>query len=537
MSFRHQHLRVQAKRVQINHQRTTSLCRCAIHPGFCRKFSFWIWFFQKDGNNEKVFLGKGNRWEIVGGRDLDGPVTYKIIFEFENNASEFCKTEDFVDFTVNRHSNFNINFEKGVDNCNSKDGVLVIETVTKLDILRVRREGIVIAAYRNLIEGEVIKIPNLSPGLYVASGALNGCSSSRGTVLPLINPPSGLQYTVQEIIGETCGFSGKTDGQIKIKWLEANFSGSYTLLTATGGIVKRGNLIDVRELTILAAAGNYFLEISNTYGCLNPRVQRITIGSKRQVAFNVPDRFTVCEYYDFKPLTDQNLKFTLTYPDGSKVNRNKGEAFRIDQSGEYFLMGLESDSQNGFCPRETSVFVNVNKQVQFEPELISRDCSGNKQYKASLFGEDPNKFNIKWTNGKNQVVGTDGFLFPISSGEFKLDVQPKNSETCPATAKVFIIENNVLSVEGNLKASVLCPGSSSLIELSTDLAEVKKIFWIFIDPTGNSSVLDEYRDMTEFTVQNPGTYEAVVFNEMNCEIGRNLLTVVETTAMAAFQIP
>lgn len=498
---------------------------------------FGSWFFQKEGNDEKVFLGKGNKWEIVGGRDLDGPGIYKIIFEVDNSAAEFCKTEDSVNFTVNQHSNFNINFEKGVDNCNSKDGVLVIEAVTKLDILRVRREGVVIATYRNLIEGEVIKIPNLSPGLYVASGALNGCSRSRGTVLPLINPPSSLQYTIQEIIGETCDLSGKIDGQINIKMLEANFSGSYKLLTTTGGIVKRGNLVDVQELTVLAAAGNYFLEISNGDGCLNPRAQRITIGSKGQVAFTAPERFTVCEYYDFTPSTNQNLGFTLTYPDGSKVTKNKGEAFRMDQSGEYFLLGFESDSQIGLCPRETSIFVTVNKQVQFEPELISKDCFGNKQYKANLFGEDPSRFNIKWINEKDEVVGTEEFLFPISSGEFELDVQPKNSENCPAPPKAFVIENTVLAVDVSLKASVLCPGSSSLIELETDLEEVKKIFWLFIDPSGNSTVLDQLENKTEISVQNPGTYEVVVFNEMNCEIGRSFVSVAESTAIAAFQIP
>ena len=496
---------------------------------------FGKWYYQKEGTSDTIFLGEGSKREIVG-RDLAGPGVYKILFEVDNSNLDYCKTKDSILFTVNQHSDFNVNFESGVENCSSGDGVLIIEAVTDLSILRVRRNGVVIATFRNLIAGEVIRLPNLSPGLYAASGALNSCSRSKGVVLPLLNPPNQLQYSIEEVIDEVCNVSGKIDGQIKVKMSEPGFTGSYRLLTTTGGLVKSGEVSDVQQFSINAAAGNYILELTSGSGCVNPKPERIVVRGKPQVTYTIPDRISICEYFDFVPSTNQALVFTLTYPDNSKVTKNKGEAFRIDQSGEYFLLGFESDAMAGLCPRETSLFVTLTNPIDYEPELISRDCFGNKQYKANLFGEDPSRFNIRWINEKNEVVGTEEFLFPISSGQFKLDVQPKNSEACPVPPKAFMIENSALSVEVNLKASFLCPGGSSFIELETDLNEVKKIFWLFIDPSGNTQVLDQFENKREITIQNPGIYEAVVFNDLNCEIGRKFITVSETTAIAAFEI-
>jgi hypothetical protein len=499
--------------------------------------NFGKWYYQKENEDEKVFLSEGNKLEFTSSRNLDGPGNYLIIFEVDNSDNAYCKLTESIPYRVNVSPEVNMSLVQGSTDCNANDGVFLLVAETDIDLVRFRKDGIVIARYEKVKKGDEIRITGLKSGLYGVSIALGSCSKTFGALIPLVNVPSNLQFSIQEVVHETCDENGKINGKINVKLLQPNFSGRFNLLTTSGAIVQSNVLTNVQEFSISAPAGNYHIELTNGQGCRLPTTQRVIIQAKAQVVFSAPARLTICEYYDFTPTTNQNLEFTLTYPDGSKVTKNKGEAFRMDQSGEYFLLGMESDSQNGFCPRETSIFVTVNKQVQFDPELISKDCFGNKQYKANLFGEDPSRFNIKWINEKNEVVGTEELLFPISSGEFKLDVQPKNSETCPAPAKAFIIENTVLSVNVNLKASVLCPGSSSLIELATDLAEVKKIFWLFIDPAGNSSVLEQYEDKTEFTVQNPGTYEAVVFNEMNCEIGRNLITVVETTAMAAFQIP
>ena len=498
---------------------------------------FGSWYYQKEGTVEKVFLGFGNKWEIVGGRDLDGPGAYKIIFEVDNTASEFCKTVDSVNFTVNQHSNFSINFERGSENCDSNDGVLVIEAITKLDVLRVRRNGVVFATYRNLNEGEVIRIPGLSPGLYAASGAFNGCSRSRGAILPLLNPPGNLKYIIKEVIGENCDASGKIDGQILIKMLEANFTGSYRLLTTTGGVVKSGNIEDVEEFTILAPAGNYFIEISNMEGCVLPTLDRIVVSSKPQVVYSIPERLNVCEFFDFVPVTNQDLSFTLTYPDNSTITKNKGEAFRIDQSGEYFLLGFENGSQEGLCPRESSLFVTVTNPVDYQPELVSRDCFGNKQYKANLFGADPSRFNITWKNEKNEIVGNEEFLIPTSFGEFELDVQPKNSEICPTLPKKFTVDKTVMEVETSLQTTTLCPGGIAEITLITDLEEVTRISWIYIDLLGAVTVLEEFENETRISVSNPGNYEAVVFNDFFCEIGRDLVAIQISEDLAFFEVP
>ncbi|MCH6235572.1 gliding motility-associated C-terminal domain-containing protein [Cognataquiflexum rubidum] len=498
---------------------------------------FGNWYYKKRDGNEKVFLGQGSKKEIISTRDLQGEGEYDIIFEVDNTYNNFCKASEQIGLKVNQTADVSLSFENQTTNCGSDDGVLLVVALTDLDLLRVRRNGIEIARFENLVKGQEMRIPGLSPGLYTASAAFSGCSRTRAAVIPLANPPADMIFNLVEVIGETCNDSGKVDGQIKIKMNDTSFIGSFRLLSTSGAVIKSGTVDSQNIFSIYAPAGNYFLEISNDEGCVFPRPQRITIGSKGQVVFAAPERLTVCEYFDFTPTTNQNLEFTLTYPDNSQATKSSGESFRLDQSGEYILLGLEKDSQGGFCPRETSIFVTVTNQVQFEPELISRDCFGNRQYKANLFGADPSKFYIKWINEIGQVVGTEEFLFPVSSGEFKLEVRPVNSEACPIPTKSFIIEAPVLAVDVTLQATVLCNGGNAEISLDTDFQEVKTIYWIYIGPTGESMVLDQSENKTSISVTNPGTYEAVVYNDLACEIGRNLITITENNAKADFEVP
>ncbi|MCL6260703.1 hypothetical protein M3O96_16480, partial [Aquiflexum sp. TKW24L] len=498
---------------------------------------FGNWFYKRRDVNQKVLLGQGSKIEIISAGDLDGVGEYDIIFEVDNADNNFCKVSEKIGLKVNQTAEVSVVFENQTTSCVSNDGVLLVVALTDLDLLRIRRNGIEIARFENLVQGQELRIPGLSPGLYTASAAIGGCSRTRAAVVPLANPPADMRFNLVEVIGETCNDTGKIDGQIKIKMNDPSFIGSFRLLGTNGAVIKSGTVDSQIIFSIYAPAGIYFLEINNDEGCVFPRPQRITIGSKGQVAFTAPERLTVCEYFDFTPVTSQNLEFTLTYPDNSQVIRSSAESFRLDQSGEYFLLGVEKDSQGGFCPRETSIFVTVTNQIQFDPELISRDCFGNKQYRANLFGADPSRFYIKWINEIGQVVATEEFLFPVSSGEFKLEVRPVNSEACPIPTKSFIIEAPVLAVDVALAASVLCAGGNSEITLSTDFQEVETINWIYISPSGESMFLDKFKNKTSITVNNPGAYEAVVYNDLACEIGRNLITVIESNAKADFEVP
>jgi hypothetical protein len=61
--------------------------------------------------------------------------------------------------------------------------------------------------------------------------------------------------------------------------------------------------------------------------------------------------------------------------------------------------------------------------------------------------------------------------------------------------------------------------------LNTDEEEVNHTEWIFFDLNNNRIDLTQFDDLFEIQVSEEGTYEAVVYNKLGCEIGRNLIEV------------
>jgi hypothetical protein len=497
---------------------------------------FGKWYAQLDGSTERRLIGEGSRVDFLS-NSMGGPGSYQIIFEVDNSEKRYCKLSESVALNVFETGDVAMRLEKPADTCDARNGELVLEASTDLTLLRLRRDNTEIARFENVKKGETFRVSGLAPGLYRASANLGSCGRTRVLVVPLANPPSEMQFQVTEVVDETCNESGKVDGKIRIRMAQGGFKGSFRLLSSSGTVIRSGQLENAQDFEISAPAGTYYLEIANPSGCVFPAVNRIVIRTKGQVNFSVPDRFTVCSYFDFVPNTTQNLFFRLTYPDNQVVTKGKGESFRLDQEGEYTILGLDENTVDGLCPRELSFFVRLTNPIEYQPELVSTDCFGNKQYRVNLFGADPSKVNIRWFNEKNEVVGTEQFLFPTSFGEFKLDVQPKDSEVCPLPPKSFTIEKSVLEVAAELGSGVLCPGSQTTVGLTTDFDIVKKIVWLYIDENGKLESLENYLDLPEITISKPGTYEAVLFNQLGCEVGRKFLSVPVSKDLAEFEIP
>jgi hypothetical protein len=499
------------------------------------KGAFGQWFFRKEESDDKTLLGEGNTLVFRRGI-LDGPGNYDIIFEVDNRDNEYCKLTDLIPLNLIVQPRFQFYFESGSESCESEDGVLVILPAVDLDYVQLRKDNVNLTRFFDLKQGVELRIPGMKAGVYRASGAVGSCTTGRTAVVPLSNPSTDLLYSIEEIIDETCNDRGKIDGSFKVKMLEEAFGRNFIIYN-TGGVSLLSGVIENNEFEFSGPSGNFYFEIFNQEGCVNPSPERINIQSKGQVSFSTPNRITVCETFDFIPDTNENLIFTLTYPDNTTDIKTSGEAFVLDQEGKYTLIGVDADLERAFCPRESSFDVHLTSPVEYEPELVSRDCFGNQEYRANLFGADPGRVDIKWYNENNQVVGTELVLFPTTFGEFKLDVQPRNSEFCPKPSKSFIVNEPILKMDILLEANPLCGDSYSVIRINNESENIGTVKWIFFDSEGNASELVDRENQLQIEVDEAGVYEAVVYNDLDCEIGRSLVSVKETSELALFEIP
>ncbi len=496
---------------------------------------FGKWYFQKAGEPTRKLLGEGNSFRFSSSGDLEGPGDYIIFFEADNSDLLLCKLEDSAPLKILPSGDVAFELVEGASGCGINDGSIVVRALSNLSLLRVRFGGTTVFSRTNVLAGETVTIPNLRSGVYSVSGAMGACSRTRSTVVEL-KDPNELAFKITGITGESCDATGIVNGKISVKMDNGPFTGSYRLFSNTGAVLRTVDINGLESFDIETRAGNYFFDFVNSSGCSNPHKERITIPAKGQVVFSAPPRITVCQEFEFVPQTSQNLNFLLTYPNGQVVSRAKGEPFLLNQAGDYLLVGSEADPALGLCPREVTFQVVMVPIFDYEPVMISADCFGNRVYKAELFGADISRYAIRWINEKQEVVGTGEFLFPTSYGDFQLDVQPLNSENCPSPPKVFSIPQFIDNLQVAISSGTICPNEAALIKLEGDLRQVVNIQWIYYDAQGDVVFLNAFEGEEEIFVTEEGAYEAVLFNDIGCEIGRSLVQVQASYAIAEFEL-
>ena len=498
------------------------------------------WFIQKNGDPGKKSLGNGNSITIYPGLDLTSYGDYKVILKVSNSNNPSCSPEKTESFIYNPLPLFEFVNATGSSGCFNPNGALRIRALTRIDQLSVLNENLYSPS---LNPGDIYEFPGLPSGAYTIIGILGNCVDKLGSVVPLGIPPPKLQYSIDNITGEACTPTGKEEGSFLVKLINGPLEGSYKVLGEKGGVVKNESFGIDDEFKVSLGGGNYYFEIYDKDSCSLPKSELITIPSRNQVVFSIPDSLAICQSFELTPETEQSLEFTLLTPSGQIQVNPSGKPFTLTEEGIYKILGT-LPNQTDICPTQKEFSLTLVEPVEFEPILVEQDCFGNRTYEANIFGRDPATVLFTWFNEKDEIVGKGQSLFPISLGEYKLDVQPANSSSCPIPPKPFLIEAPVLKVDVTLESTQLCElGPGAIINLETTFSqEVTDIEWRRFNASGTIDILPEFKNKTEITVFESGTYEASVFSiipslNKDCELGRSTIELIINPNKIDFTIP
>ncbi len=500
------------------------------------------WYVQKVGETTRDFLGTGSNFSLFPSRDLSETGDYTMIFQIPNANNPSCIPEVTAEFTYNPEPRIEFFEAFGASDCAVEDGTLRIRALTDVDRISIDSLGISLGPFN---AGQIVDFPGLKSGAYSLSTALGSCTFSIGSVVPLDNPIPELEFELSEILPETCTETGKLPGSFTIVLPNGPTTAGFQVLNERGvPVISRDTTALNDTIFIELPGGVYFFEIFDDNDCSLPKSEEIEIPGLNQVSFSVPATINVCQSFELFPTTNQALEFLLTDPDGVETIFEAGDPGLLDKTGTYTIVG-RIPGQDVLCPFIREIKVNLVDPIDFEPKLIQEDCFGNRVFEADIFGVDPSTAIFTWYNENDEVVGNGQFLFPTSTGEFKLDVQPANAQACPILPKSFLIEEPVLSVDVTLTQTKLCEfGPEAIVRLESTFPDaVTDIEWRRFNEDGTIEELPEFDDLKEFQTRIAGTYEASLFRFIpgisleECELGRETIQLDLIPNKVLFDIP
>lgn len=500
------------------------------------------WYVQRQGETARTFLGTSSDFSLFPSRDLPSPGDYQMIFELPNPNNPGCTAELIQDFTYNPEPRIVLEEAFGASDCSLDDGILRIRALTDVDRVSIDSLGI---SQGPFVAGQIIDFPGLKSGAYTLSTSLGSCSYSIGTVVPLSNPIPELEFEIIDILPETCSETGKLPGGFSIVLKNGPTVAGYQVISERGIPFIAQDTTELNDtIRIDLGGGKYFFEIFDGEGCAQPEGEEIEIPGLSQVNFSVPTTINVCQSFELFPNTSQPLEFLMTDPDGIETIFEAGDFGLVDKAGTYHILG-RIPGQDVLCPFLREFNVNLVEPIDFEPRLIEEDCFGNRVYEADIFGVDPSTAQFTWLDENDEVVSRGQFLIPVTTGEFKLDVQPINAQACPIPPKTFIIEEPVLEVDITFTQTKLCEfGPEATVNLESTFPEaITDIRWRRFNEDGSVEELIELTDLKVFQTRIPGTYEASLFRFIpgisveECELGRATVQLDLTPEKVAFDIP
>jgi hypothetical protein len=501
---------------------------------------FGKWEIQKNGSLERTSLGQGFNVSINPSVLSLTPDEYTIFFSIPNINNPTCLLEAQKSFVYYQQPNFEFLSPTASSGCQEANGSLKIKVLSPIDQLSIA--GIPIGT-GPFFPGDEIDIPGLKSGTYLVTGLLGICTNSLASIVPLDNPPDQLKFKISDIEPEKCTDTGKIDGSFTVVLENGPIIGFYRIINERGAVILDESTGTATEIKVEIQGGTYLFELYGSDNCTLPQLNQVIVPSLDQTIFNVSETISVCQSFDFSPLTNQALEFTITEPDGQVSTFKASESFQLTKEGKHEILGI-LPNQSDICPSTQEFNVILVDPVDFEPVLIQQDCFGNRTYLAEIYGRDPNSVNFTWYNEENKIVGNGQLLFPTSNGEFKLDVQPANSAACPIDPKSFEIKEPILSVDVTLSSTKLCEfGPRAILSLTTtDFDEVTDIEWRRFDESGQIEELPQFKGKTEIIADVEGIYEASVLSiipaiSKNCELGRSTIELDLTPQKVPFEVP
>ncbi|SHO63355.1 gliding motility-associated C-terminal domain-containing protein [Algoriphagus zhangzhouensis] len=498
------------------------------------------WYLKKAGESTENLIGTGSEINIHSNTLTSGYGDYEVIFEVITEDSSGCQILVSAPFTYNQIPDFKILDPIGASDCNANDGGVTIEAITPIDYIYVEETTFQTPP---LAPGDQYTIPGLVSGAYQLIAVLGNCGNSYGAIVPIIDLPPDLEFTITDQIGETCTTDGKLDGSFKVNLTNGPMDGYYKILGEKGELIQQESFTGQSTIDVQIRGGSFIFELNNLDSCSFPAKQPIEIPSKGLVNYSIPKSLAICQTFDLYPQTNQALEFELIDPNNNSQTILAGDFFTITEDGEYKMIGRLPE-QSDFCPVSKIFNVTLVDPVEFEVVQTEEDCLGNKTYKAEIYDRDSTAVIFTWYNNDGDIVGTNQYLNPIGTGTFKLDVQPANSSSCPNPPLEFEITDPVLSVDATLTSTKLCEfGPEAIVNLETTFPEaVTDVRWRRFDEDGEIIELSEYDDLWEITTRIGGTYEASVYSiipaiNKNCELGRSSIQLNLVPDKVLFDIP
>lgn len=489
------------------------------------------WFVQKGYDGARTPLGPG--FEIdVSSSSLTDPGLYFITFQTKSQRFPDCLSERMVGFELVESPDIAVTIVNAPNSCEFESGAIQINVNSDIDNLHIPELGIDTGPMQ---DGDQLNFDDLEASVYTLKSTKSGCETTQMSVLQSTDPsgPGGTaaQQTEITVEPESCTDSGLLAGKVNLIFDSEISGGTYRILATGKGEVRSDAIPDSREATFDLGGGNYLLEVV-VDGC-NFSVKDFTVGRSASANFTVPTDYNICETFSFSPETNQNLRFTLTHPDGSTQVKLTGETFSLTEEGTYTIIGESNDPSIVLCPKQVSFSTTYSSSISFSPVLSIEKCFDPIRYQLDLQGISPDDASIRWYNDQGEIVGRGQEFYPPGVGFYSLLVQPLKSGFCPVTPVEFEVVNPVTSVPMELAADKICPQPEyASVRLTTNESEVSDTEWIFYDLQDNREELNAFDDLFEIEVVAPGTYEVVAYNRLGCEIGRNLIAVEESMLLS-----
>ncbi|SFB47093.1 hypothetical protein SAMN04489723_1127 [Algoriphagus aquimarinus] len=489
------------------------------------------WFIRKAGTSTKTSLG--NAFDIsIKSSQLNGPGEYEVFFSAEDTKYPDCPSERKILFELLEAPVLDVQILVSPDDCISTNGSFQITSNTDLATLEIPELGVIEGPVSS---GQTFVYSNLDPKVYSIIVSQGGCKITQLVQLDIKNPPITPSPPIQFIPSittspETCSTIGVSKGKVLVDFGQTIGTGEYRVLSTSKGEISTGSIPSNGLFQSELSAGKYILELM-VDGCNYP-FESFTIAEQSEVEYNIPENFLICESFQFTPETQEDLLFTLTYPDGSKQSLRAGAPFLLTSEGKYTLNGEDRNSSSGLCSKVENFEVTLSSKITFAPIHVEDGCFKPIQYTADIQGLTADETSIRWLNSHGDIVGRSLEFYPAEVGFYSLLVQPLASGFCDVAPVVFEVVPPVTSVPMELEATIICPEpGTSLVTLITDEEEVLEIEWIFYDLNDQRKELTEFNNLFEIEVSEAGTYEAVAYNKLHCEIGRNLILVKESTLL------